>query len=243
MLAPGHAHSKQADILITGIENSLWLGEQFKKDLLTLFPRLHVESESANKIIENPEALPVGPETAVLSISQSGQTFASLRGAAMLEEFRLAAKKLGGRGIGNLFIMTGEVDSLMGAAIGQRYQKSAPFNERIFVNGSGRRSAEPSSVAVAAAEQTLTEFLLRLAERIREEHPAGEPFGLKLTKNDLGVLRARNERFIQHVPYITGTDKRDILVVSPENQALLNAGKRWGRHITEGAIAWALGAA
>jgi hypothetical protein len=39
------------DVLITGCEASLWIGEQFASDLQDLFPALRVVAMSANKII------------------------------------------------------------------------------------------------------------------------------------------------------------------------------------------------
>jgi len=231
--------SKKADVLITGIENSLWLGEQFAQDLGSAFPELNVQSISANKVIENPGELPIGPETIVLYISQSGQTFSSLQGAALLETFNKTSETFRHKGIRELFIMTGELDSLMGAAIGQKYQPDAPFNRRIFVNGSGRRTAEPSTVAAAAAEQTLTELFLRLARGLRESFPDQEPLGLVLTENDLDVLETRRNDFVDKAAsYIVGTDARGLQISSPENKHFIESGKKWAGHATEGALAW-----
>ena len=41
-------YEQPIDLLITGIESSLWLGEQFGQDLITLFPALRIETLSAN---------------------------------------------------------------------------------------------------------------------------------------------------------------------------------------------------
>ena len=41
----------EVDVLITGCEASLWIGEQFASDLQDLFPALRVVAVSANKII------------------------------------------------------------------------------------------------------------------------------------------------------------------------------------------------
>jgi hypothetical protein len=41
----------EVDVLITGCEASLWIGEQFASDLQDLFPVLRVVAMSANKII------------------------------------------------------------------------------------------------------------------------------------------------------------------------------------------------
>jgi hypothetical protein len=41
----------EVDVLLTGCEASLWIGEQFASDLQDLFPALRVVAMSANKII------------------------------------------------------------------------------------------------------------------------------------------------------------------------------------------------
>ena len=43
----------EVDVLITGCEASLWIGEQFASDLQNLFPALRVVAMSANKVIGN----------------------------------------------------------------------------------------------------------------------------------------------------------------------------------------------
>ena len=44
-------HDGSVDLLITGCEVSLWLGEQFASDLHLAFPRLSIEVVSANKLL------------------------------------------------------------------------------------------------------------------------------------------------------------------------------------------------
>jgi hypothetical protein len=50
----------EVDVLITGCEASLWIGEQFASDLQDLFPALRVVAMSANKIIGTISLLTVG---------------------------------------------------------------------------------------------------------------------------------------------------------------------------------------
>jgi hypothetical protein len=69
----------------------------------------------------------------VLAISQSGQTFPTLQATHAFEELRRQG------GIGEMFLLTGEICSLMGTAISQYYYPNSSFTRRIFVNGSGRR--------------------------------------------------------------------------------------------------------
>ena len=44
-------HDGSVDLLISGCEVSLWLGEQFASDLHLAFPRLGIEVVSANKLL------------------------------------------------------------------------------------------------------------------------------------------------------------------------------------------------
>ena len=44
-------HDGSIDLLITGCEVSLWLGEQFAADLHLAFPKLRIEVISANKLL------------------------------------------------------------------------------------------------------------------------------------------------------------------------------------------------
>ena len=40
----------EVDVLVTAVEASLWIGEQFASDLQALFPSLRVVPVSANKV-------------------------------------------------------------------------------------------------------------------------------------------------------------------------------------------------
>ena len=47
----GKLESNAVDILVTGCEVSLWLGEQFASDLQSSFPKLSIKAVSSNKIL------------------------------------------------------------------------------------------------------------------------------------------------------------------------------------------------
>ena len=70
------------DLLITGEENSLWLGEKFARDLKTIFPFLNVVTVSANQALQQLSQdfgeLYLGKNSLVLGITQSGQTFSTI---------------------------------------------------------------------------------------------------------------------------------------------------------------------
>ena len=233
-------YEQPIDLLITGIESSLWLGEQFGQDLITLFPALRIETLSANRVLrkghDSFSGLPLDQSSIVLAISHSGQTFPTLQATNAFEELRQQGK------IGELFILTGELCSLMGSAIAQYYYPKSPFTRRIFVNGSGRRTSEPISVVACATQSTLTELLLYLAVRLRQRFPARRgPFGMTLTIADLAVLNRLNNDFIEQAAVsITGAATDGKTVASTTHQALVRSGRKWALRITETPTAWAI---
>ena len=234
----GESELPAVDLLIIGIENSLWLGERFAQDLKTIFPLLNVKTLSSNqtlKKLRDFKSLHLGKYSLVLAISQSGQTFPTLHATHGFDE--LCREGV----IGELFIMTGELSSLMGSAIGQPYYKGAAFGRRIFINGSGRRTAEPSTVAVAAAQQTLTELLFRIAKQIRQAFLDSNPFGMTLTAESLLVLETIKSDFLtKSVVSIIGTSASGVAIKSPENQKLISRGRKWALNITETPFAWGI---
>lgn len=225
----------ELDFLAVGVENSQWLSEQFANDFHSAFRKVKTASVSTNKILEfASQGLKIpglGPNTVVLITSQSGQTFPSLNAAIYLE------KILPGR----VFVMTGEIDSLMGLAVGQAYYKGAPFSERIFVNGAGRRPAEAATVATAAAHQTMTELLLHLMNQLPQITSRPSALGLSVSPQEIAGLERMNQSVIDRGSVsITGYTARGEKVDSKENKELLAQGRQWGRHALEPAIVWGL---
>ena len=234
----GELELRTVDFLIIGIESSLWLGERFAQDLKTIFPLLNIKTLSSNQTLKKLgdfKSLRLGEYSLVLAISQSGQTFPTLQATHRFDE--LCRKGA----IGELFIMTGELSSLMGSAIGQPYHKGAAFRRRIFINGSRRRIAEPSTVAVAAAHQTLTELLFRIAKRMRQAFPDSNPFGMTLRSESLLFLETiKSELLTKSVVSITGTSASGAAIKSPENQNLISRGRKWALNVTETPLVWAI---
>ncbi len=231
---------RSVDLLITGVENSLWIGERFAQDLATLCPGLRIETRSANQVLRklqyDANALHLGSTSIVLAISQSGQTFPTLQATHMFEQLRREAA------IGELFIMTGEICSLMGTAIGQYYYPQSTFSRRIFTNGSGRRTAEPSTIATAAAQATLTELLIYLAKRLQKRFPGRDgAFGMTLTSTELVTLDQIKKNFINRsvIPIVGTTVSGDLLNSPTHRQLIRNSGK-WALHVTETPTAWAI---
>ena len=94
--------------------------------------------------------------TCVLLISQSGQTFSTLH----------ATHKLSSIVRDKLWILTGCSNSKMESSIIESYKQNRSSKEynhdRVILNLSGHRPAEPSSVAVAASWHSLTRILMHV---------------------------------------------------------------------------------
>ena len=237
------------DLLITGEENSLWLGEKFARDLKVVFPFLNIVAISANEILQQLDRgfgrLNLSQDSLVLAITQSGQTFSTVGVINVFD--RLSSQGI----IGELFIMTGELSSFINSTQGKggltRITHSTFLDNlydlryRIFVNGSGRRTAEPSTVAVAAAGHTLTELLFYLAKQMRHSFPNSDPFGMTLTPESLMVLAMMKEDFLsKNVLQIIGTTAFEESLKSTTQQTLIQNGRHWANHVTETPLAWAL---
>ncbi|MBD3886626.1 hypothetical protein IFO70_33720 [Phormidium tenue FACHB-886] len=233
------AYEQSLDLLITGVESSLWLGERFAEDLTTLFPAFNVRTLSANQVLRKIQydwkGLHLSKASIVLAISQSGQSFPTLQATSAFEQLRRQGM------IGELFIMTGELCSLMGTAIAQYYYQESSFTRRIFVNGSGRRTAEPTTVAVAAVQATLTELLLYLAKQLRQRFPAQQgAFGMTLTATDLLLLDRMKNDFLDQSESIIGTAATGETLRSSNHQELIRSSQKWASHITETPLVWGI---
>jgi len=94
-------HDGSVDVLITGCEVSLWVGEQFAADLQLLYPTLRILTLSANKLLgQLGQAMPIAQTgfcfsdashnlrgAIVLVLSHSGGTFAPLACCSLLRGF------------------------------------------------------------------------------------------------------------------------------------------------------------
>ena len=234
------AGDRDLDLLITGVENSLWLGERFAQDLTSIFPALKVKALSANQVLRKLQSdsnrLHLGKNSIVLAISHSGQTFPTLQATHAFEQLRHQAK------IGELFIMTGEICSMMGTAIGQYYYPAASFTQRIFIDGSGRHTAEPSTVAVAAAHATLTQLLLHLTKRLIRSFPDRDgALGITLSASNLKTLVRIQADFVDRcVVPILGTTPSGARIDSSVHHQLIGSGRKWALHLTETPLAWGI---
>lgn len=226
------------DLLITGVENSLWLGERFAQDLKVIFPWLHVTAISSNQVLQqlqhNFSRLQLGQDSIVLAITQSGQTFSTVQAINAFDQ--LYRQNI----IGELFILTGELSSFLGSPVIQPKQGTSE-RHNIFVNGSGRRTSEPATVAVAAAHETLTELLFYLTKQVKHAFPNSSPFGMTLAPESLAILERMKDYFLDiNIVHIIGTSPDGKPRETFTNKTLIQGGRKWALHITETPLAWAI---
>ena len=244
-------HDGSVDLLITGCEVSLWIGEQFGSDLHNAFPQLKIVTLSANKLLAQLGlAFPV-PNTGflfnetsynfsnscVLMISHSGGTFATLNVSNLLKGFT-----------SSLFVVTSEWDTQIARSVraGKPGRVGAKFqlNSYVFTTFCGCRPAEPVSLTAVATHQVLTQLLLYLMYAARYQHPTkprlgGSTYTIQevqelegLNLDGIGVLEA----LIQP----TEPNGKGKLEDAKCRKDLLQQGRYWAQHILEGPIVWIL---
>jgi len=238
-LDPSLAKSNHVDLLITGIENSLRVGMQFARDLASIFPLLTVRVLSSNQVLHSLqhdiESLGLAKQSIVLAISQSGQTFPTRQ---VIEAFDLFARK---EVIREIFLLTGEPTSFAGSAIMQPTFSGEPFCRRLFINGSGRRRAEPATATVAATHQCLTELLFHLCRQLQLAFPDQHPFGMTMSTESLLVLENMEDHlFLQSVCDIMGANLQGQAQSSRLYRQIHQSGRRWAQHVLEAPLAWAI---
>jgi hypothetical protein len=233
------AESRHVDLLITGVENSLWLGERFARDLKIIFPLLSVKTLSSNQILQKLqydfESLRLVKQSIVFAISQSGQTFPTRQ---VLHTCDLLVRQ---GVIREFFILTGEPTSFIGSSLARPIFLGEPFSRRIFTNESGRRTLEPATASVAATHQTLTELLLYLARQMQVAFPHSQPFGLTLSPEGLLVLEdIENELLQQSAADMMGSTATGQVQTTRLHRQLIEGGRKWAAHITETPLAWGI---
>ena len=234
------------DMLIIGVENSLWLGERFARDFEKIFPWFNIQSISSNEVLQlfkyDYSSLRLGKDSIVLAITQSGQTFPTVQAINTFDQlYRQGVIK-------ELFILTGELGSFLGSHVikpkplkKQDDRYSLKERHKILVNGSGRRTAEPATITVAANQQTFTELLFYIATRLREEFPNSSPFGMILAGESISVLNKMKDDFLDvGIVQIMGTTPTGKTIESKTRKKLIANGRQWAWHITETPLAWAI---
>ena len=238
-LDPSLAKSGHLDLLVTGVENSLWVGGQFAKDLASVFPLLTIKTLSSNQVLQNLQhdfdGLGLARQTVVLAISQSGQTFCTRQ---VMEACDLLVRE---DVIREVFVLTGEPTSFVGSSMMQSACAGEPFSRRLFNSGGGRRTSEPATASVAALHQTLTELLFCLCRQIQLAFPDQRPLGMTLSSRSLFVLEGMEDHlFLQSVVNIIGADCQRERKPTRLSSQIVEGGRHWGLHVLEQPIAWAI---
>ncbi|CAM9560313.1 unnamed protein product, partial [Ectocarpus fasciculatus] len=236
-------NSDSTDLLIGGVEASLWVAEQWAADLRAIFPHLNVVTVSSNKLLgltsnnagkvffpgaDTILRRRIDEHTCVLLISQSGQTFPTLHAT------RSIASLVGNR----LWLMTGCFASKMELAMLEEYKNNGiPYmKDRVFNNYSGMRPAEPSSVAVAATFHSLTRLIMSASQHVRNvgHLDVGGITLMNLSDGDIEDLHEMtSSNLLSGLMDIVGFDETGNPRESPLHNELVRRGEVWAEHIKE----------
>ena len=253
-------HDGSVDLLISGCEVSLWLGEQFASDLHRLFPALKIVVLSANKLLGQlgqsfptpqvgfsfQEASHNFSDSCVLLISHSGGTFATLSISNLLKGFTP-----------HLFVVTSEWDTQAARAVRSGRPGADGMGQTwtvasyVFTTFTGCRPAEACSLTVAATHQLLTQVLLYLGYAVRYYDGADTP-----TLKGASTYRTEEIQELEALNQNTLANIRRLIAPAPPGAAqsaadaeasacrkeLLQQAHRWAQHILEGPISWIISA-
>ena len=239
---------KAVDILITGCEVSLWVGEQFASDLQKAFPGLNIVSVSSNKLLGvygqemNIPAVgyPMSQQTSklddaiVIIVSHSGGTFSPLAVSNLLNNSQT-------------FVVTSEWDVQIGKQLRNAHNESDMmmllFNSKVFTTNVGMRPAEPCSISVAATQQLLTCIFQHICLVILSDNNYRNVSGAIISEHDLQVLERCNQDNIAALEQIVGVDSLGNKLPDDMNQTereLRESGHIWANHVLENARAYVL---
>ena len=261
--APGGG-SGGVDILITGIEVSLWVGEQFASDLNLIFPGLNIKCISSNKILSllgqgftcPAVGFPINSNNTVASatsngnqtewklndsivifISHTGGTFATLNCAALLQGLT-----------SRFYAVTGEWDCQICRQIRRVDENSGKvFQSRVFSTYTGLRLAEPCSITVTVTHFLLTLLLSYLMSRAASDSRL-ESISDVCRVSTAAQLDDNARRSIRAISHIVGTSDSDgeeldrevgpVLDEDSTARKLRNLGRRWANHVLEVPLAF-----
>lgn len=223
------------DLILGGEHESHWQMRQFADQLERHFGlRVKVisdvgEEAGSNALLLDPEAMyeEMDEYTGVFLASQSGQTYSTNQAAAWFAE---AAPN-------RVWLMTGELDTIMAEAIGQRYGADDPWLGRVFENGSGWSRAEASTRTNIAANYTLSEIFLNLASDVAREFPEGLQGADMFTYQQVNeiLIPVMRDGLIEAATEVVGYDENaQPLGQMTETQRQLNRqGEQWAGRILE----------
>ncbi len=245
-LDPALARSSHVDLLVTGIENNLWLGAHFARDLERLMPLLHVSTLSASCVLQqlhrDPSSLNLSRRSIVLVLSDSGQSTPCRQVLDACD--RLVSEAV----IQDVFLVIGDPASLPGASSlapdapdgpGSPEAPDQAFHHRLFTTAAGRRSSEAATATVAAMHQTLTELLFCLCRQVQQAFPEQRPLGLRLRPEALLALETMEDQLlVNDVREIIGADEGGQPLTSAVSRQLVQEGRQWAWHVLETPTAW-----
>eukprot|EP00929_Paragymnodinium_shiwhaense_P114830 TRINITY_DN8334_c0_g1_i2.p1 TRINITY_DN8334_c0_g1~~TRINITY_DN8334_c0_g1_i2.p1 ORF type:complete len:1861 (+),score=397.04 TRINITY_DN8334_c0_g1_i2:77-5659(+) len=232
------------DILVYGIENSLWLGQQFIADFKRVFPTLNVLALSSNWVLGmrqehhghveplnfavDPRTVKFSKHAVCLAISQSGTTYPTVWATRVLSRHPTPL---------HLFAMSGDFDTVLAASLGQDLTR-ANFACALFSNMSGIRPCEPSTVATVAMHHTLSHLLILTAEQVAKDVTVSsvfKPTELRELQNLLSTFKTTAEA-------MCGVSQHGYKLKSEVRQQLLATGSYLASHLLEGWYSILLGA-
>ncbi|CAE8632749.1 unnamed protein product [Polarella glacialis] len=256
-----NAKGPDIDVLVIGIENSLWMGQQFAADLSRLFPRLNVMAMSSNWVLGMLQpahghiepmnwALPqrnfkLSPHAVVLACSQSGTTYPTVWAARLLSRTP---------DVVHIFGMSGDFDTVLARSISDGPQ-GGKFTGNLFSTLSGTRPAEPSTLATMAMHHTLTQLLVFVPQHLQAlgrieqrqalgslSNPVLQQHGPCRGSRPACELRAIEIRDLTRLvcslasssQRLVGCTIRKVPFQSKVNQELLESGDYISAHLTEG---------
>jgi hypothetical protein len=177
-LDPSLAKSSHVDLLITGVENSLWVGGAIARDLERLFPLLSVQVLSANLVLQRLQydfpSLGLAKQSLVLAITQSGQTFPTRQ---VLETCDLLVRQGVMR---EFFVLTGEPTSFLGSSLLPPPLPGSPLVVACLPMAVGGAGRSPPPPRWWPPTETLTELLFYLTRQLqltlsRSAAPGAQP--------------------------------------------------------------------
>eukprot|EP00747_Dinoflagellata_sp_TGD_P139790 gnl/TRDRNA2_/TRDRNA2_175938_c6_seq6.p1 gnl/TRDRNA2_/TRDRNA2_175938_c6~~gnl/TRDRNA2_/TRDRNA2_175938_c6_seq6.p1 ORF type:complete len:1830 (+),score=285.34 gnl/TRDRNA2_/TRDRNA2_175938_c6_seq6:718-5490(+) len=256
--------SQDIDVLVYGMENSLWLGQQFAADLRRIFPRLKITAMSSNWILGmlqqgqghiemlnfsmSRRIFRLSPGAICLAISQSGTTYPTVWASRLLA--RLPMDK-------HIFAMSGLFDTVLANSIGQDLSQPT-FGGKLFSTMSNIRFAEPSTAATIAMMHSLSWILLVTARTVVQsgeialrQNASKDSIANRQSQVPMCELRMTEindfERLIcslgPNAAKICGTDHVHNDVPSKVSQDLRVCGDYIAGHLLEGWYTLATGAA
>ncbi|MEA5389724.1 hypothetical protein VB738_00490 [Cyanobium gracile UHCC 0139] len=244
-LDPALARSSHVDLLVTGIENNLWLGAHFARDLEGLMPMLNVRTLSASTVLQrlhrDASSLNLYRQSIVLVLSDSGQSTPCRQVLDACD--RLVHEAV----IQDVFLIIGDPASLPGArslASGGADSSDQARSQRLFTTAAGRRTSEAATATVAAMHQTLTELLFCLCRQVQQACPDQRPLGLRLRAEALLALETMEDQLlVNDVRAIIGADEGGLPHPSAVSRRLVQEGRQWAWHVLETPTAWLIHAA